>query len=362
MWRAELTFTPDEIWVEEGLEECDTTARARRAAPRARLRPFADLAAAMRRLESLDVAAAKRRLVIARRAGGFVKPFPTGDGIRASGWHYFIPAIGCPADCRYCFLQTYHSGGAPVVFAGLDAMFGEMAATAAAEPESYFYGGELCDSLMLEPFLDSVPRLVAMFEGLPSATLELRTKSDDVDPLIYAASRCRSGRAPRNVIVSWTFTPEDAAREFEPGAADTASRIAAARRVAAAGYRVGVRLDPVIIETGWIHRYERLVDELCAALPPEGIESVHIGCMRFNRALKAKASERSFPRPLCGEFAEASDGKFRYPRPVRAAAYAAIAAMVREWGSAIPVKLCMETAEVHADFRKLAQKCPQDCR
>lgn len=347
-----MAFVPDRIFIQEGLEQSAVARRAKGAAPGAAVEEFADLAELMARMEGVGRGEAKRCLAVARRAGGFVKEFPTGEGIRSSGWHYFIPAIGCPADCAYCFLRTYHTGGTPIVFAELEAMFEEIEAKSLQVGGGYFYGGELCDNLMLEGVLEIVPRLVELFRRRPEATLELRTKADDVDALIEAAGR---GGAPGNVIVSWTFSPAQAAREYEAGAPALERRLLAVKRVARAGYRVGVRLDPVILLPGWREAYSALIGELAAAMEPAAVESVHIGCMRFTPQLKAAAAG-SQGIIYSGEFVLASDGKFRYPRPLRTAAYSYIAALIRRWNGTIAVKLCMETPEVHADFKRLCEK------
>jgi len=343
-----MPFVPDAILIEEACQGSEVAARAKRIAPRASVEVFGDLGVLLRRMEMLPAEVAKRNLVIARRAGGFVKEFPAGPGITRSGWHYFIPAIGCPADCRYCFLETYHPVHVPVVFDGLDRMLAEVEAKARENGGGYFYGGELCDNLMLEPFSEVVAPLVELFRGLPNATLELRTKSAQVAHLVAA------GASP-NVVVSWTFTPDDVAMEFEKGTASLEERLASADAVRRAGFSVGVRMDPIVLSSDWRRSYMRLVSALSVHLDASGVDSVHLGCMRYTPALKA-AAEARFGRggPFAGEFAAGPDGKLRYPRPVRVAAYVEIARMIREWDERIPVRLCMETPAVTADFERIS--------
>ncbi|MCD6404928.1 MAG: hypothetical protein J7M19_03805 [Planctomycetes bacterium] len=344
-----MAVFPERILVAAGLEESEAVERATAAAPGAPVEVFDDgLSLTLSRLERLGAEEAKKTLVIARRRGGFVKPFPSGRGMRSSPWHYFIPAIGCPADCRYCFLQVYHPANSPVVFADQAAMLAEIERKSDEVGGGYFYGGELCDNLMLERFLGITGPLIDLFRRLPDATLELRTKSADVGALLEA------GTAP-NVVVSWTFSPETLARDFEPGAASAADRIEAARRVQRVGFRVGVRFDPIVLFEGWREEYEALVSILSAALDASLVESAHLGCIRFTPALKQVVQER-FGRtsPFDGEFAASSDGKLRYPRPLRSAAYAEIARMIARWDNGIAVRLCMETPQVEADFTSFA--------
>jgi spore photoproduct lyase len=286
---------------------------------------------------------AKRRLVIADRRGGFVKEFPSGRGLGPSDWQYFIPAIGCPADCRYCFLQAYHPAGAPVVFAETHRLFDEIRSESERLKGGYFYGGELCDSLMLEPFSALVPALLDLFRSLPDATLELRTKSAGVEPLLNAD-------APPNIIVSWTFSPREIVRRFEAGTASATERIEAARRVQKAGYKIGIRLDPVVLTDGWLSQYKVLVAGLAESLDPALVESVHLGCLRFTPALKAVVQARyGESAPFDGEFVMGPDGKMRYPRPLRATAYSTLKGLLSRWSGDFPVWLCMETPQMMSD-------------
>jgi spore photoproduct lyase len=344
-----MPFVPERIFVERGVEDCAVALRSRQAAPGAALEVFEDLPGLLARFETVPSAEAKKNLVVARRAGGFVKEFPSGPGVTASGWRYFIPAIGCPADCRYCFLQTYHPAGVPVVFADQGALLAEVAEKARELGGGYFYGGELCDNLILERQIGVLPRLVELFRTMPEATLELRTKSDEVEPLLAA------GPAP-NVTIAWTFSPREIAETCETGVPHLGQRIAAARKVQDAGFRIGIRLDPIVLDDGWQDAYRCLLAQLSGALDPRMVESVHLGCMRYTPALKA-ATVRRFGRgaPFAGEFVQSSDGKFRYPRPARAAAYGGIAKMVRGWARGIPIRLVMETPEVIQDFNRLAR-------
>ncbi len=337
------------LHIQRGLEESVEAARARGSAPGAAEESFDDLGALLAGFEALDATEAKRHLVIARRAGGFVKEFPAGPGIRPNGWRYFVPAIGCPADCRYCFLQTYHPAGAPIVFAEREALFGEIRDAAERLGGGYFYGGELCDDFLLEDVAGIARPLVELFGGLHGAKLELRTKGAGVSSL---------GEAPRsgNVIISWTFTPSVTAERLEKGTASLAERIGAARLAQEAGYVVGVRMDPIVLCEGWEAAYAEMVGQMASQLDSARIESAHLGCLRFTGGLKAAVNARfGGEESFAGEFAKSPDGKYRYLRPVRAAAYAAIAGMVRRWSRDIPVRLCMETEAVEADFRRFSE-------
>jgi len=331
---------PDVVYIQSAVRASGAGERARSIAPQAEIVEFDDLGALLRDLEGLPARTAKRRLVVAQRRGGFVKEFPGGRGVRAPDWYYFIPAIGCPADCRYCYLQGYHPANTPVVFAATAEMLEEMARTSRAVGGGYFYGGELCDSLMLEGVAGSISGLVELFRRLPDARLELRTKSHAVDTLLTTAPAA-------NVVVSWTFSPPSVQTRFEQGAAGWLERIDAARRVQKHGYRIGVRFDPIILISGWRREYAALVRVLFEALDTGGVDFVQMGCLRFAPALKNVVIERfGESAPFDAEFVMGPDGKYRYPRPLRAAAYGYIADLIKSAAPGLPITLCMETPEM----------------
>jgi spore photoproduct lyase len=341
-------FTPRAIYCERGLRSGDFVARVRDRAPHAHFLEYDDLPRLLADLESLPPGESKSSLVLATRSGGFVKPFPCGPGLVSPGWHYFIPAIGCPASCRYCFLHSYHPAGAPVVFANQKDMLAELESAILEDAAGYFYGGELCDNLMLEEYLGLVQPLINLFSRYPQAILELRTKSADVGPLLAA------GSLP-NVIVSWTMSPSSIVDKYEQGAATLSGRIRAAERAQGAGFRVGIRFDPIILEGGWRGEYESLVREMAASLDPRRVDSVQMGCMRFMPGLKA-ATQDSFGRSelYSSEFAVSLDGKYRYPRHVRIAAYVQIARLLRAWSNDLNPTLFMESESVAAGFAAAA--------
>jgi spore photoproduct lyase len=66
----------------------------------------------------------------------------------------------------------------------------------------------------------------------------------------------------------------------------------------------------------------------------------------------AEIVRREWPRSdiLDGELVRSSDGKYRYFRPLRLAAYREIAQVIRGFAPDARIDLCMETDEVRKDF------------
>lgn len=217
----------------------------------------------------------KRRpaLVLARKHDRRVLPAPEGYGLGGRRNFYLSLTLNCPYDCRYCFLQGMVRSAHWVAFVNLEDFVADLAATAAAgagEP-SWFFAGYDADSLALDGLTGQLRDFLPAVAALPLAHLELRTKSASVAPLVAATPWERA-------VVAWSFTPHP---RLEPGVPSLARRLAALRRVALRGWKIGLRFDPLIWSEGFRAAYERLFDAVFAAVPAGSLHSVSLGPFRL---------------------------------------------------------------------------------
>lgn len=242
----------------------------------------------------------KRRpaLILAEKTGEPVLPAPEGYGVGAERNFYFSPMLNCLYDCRYCFLQGMFRSANYVVFVNdehFHAAIERTAAEAADEPV-FFFSGYDCDSLALEPVTGFVETWLPLFERLPNAWLELRTKSVQLRPLI--------DREPlANVVVAYSFTPEAVSRQTEHGVPPLARRVEAMARLQRQGWPVGLRFDPLILHEGFEANYRELFDRVFEALDVERLHSVSLGPFRlprpvFRRMARLYPEEPLFAAPL----------------------------------------------------------------
>ena len=201
-------------------------------------------------------------------------------------------ASGCafaPA-CDYCYLQsTFWYLAAPRLFTNVEDLLGDVRAWIARDglESTVLNTGNLSDSLAFDRERPLAARLVELFreeaerKGRPHALL-LVTKGgrDDAAPL--------TGLAPSpNVIVSFSLNESGAAAAHEGGAPPVDERLAAARSLKDAGWRVRIRIDPMIAG----HPYADLAARVARIAP----ERVTLGCLRADRV----------PVGLCEETEEA---------------------------------------------------------
>lgn len=234
--------------------------------------------------QSFRVQKQRPSLVLARRHERRVLPVPEGYGLGGRGF-YFSLTLNCPYDCRYCFLQGMYRSAHWVVFVNLEEFVADVARTAGeTDGESWFFAGYDADSLALEGMTGHVADLLPALAAIPGARLELRTKSTHVAPLLAAEPSQR-------VVVAWSFTPH---ADLEPGVPPLASRLAALRRVAERGWRVGLRFDPLIWSEGFRDAYDRLLDAVFVAVPPAALHSVTLGPFRLPSGF-FRTVERLYP-------------------------------------------------------------------
>ncbi|HEY8382304.1 MAG TPA: radical SAM protein [Microvirga sp.] len=180
-------------------------------------------------------------------------------------------AEGCPAHCQYCYLAGSLSGppvtrayaNLPDILAALDGHAGRGAITSRSEARAHegttFEASCYTDPLGIEHLTGSLSALIRHF-GAWDAPVQLRftTKFDAVEPLLAIAHNRRT-----RIRVSVNAEP---ALRFEGGTASLAGRFHAMRRMALAGYRVGLTIAPIMPVEGWRDAYGVLLDQAATAL------------------------------------------------------------------------------------------------
>lgn len=203
-------------------------------------------------------------------------------------------AEGCPAHCSYCYLAGSLSGP-PItrVYANLEEILaaapnylgqGKVTSRSAARAHEGTTYEASCytDPLGIEALTGSLSAAIAWF-GRWDAPVQLRftTKFADVEPLLGLV---HAGRTRMRASVN----PRAYAR-FEGGTAPVAQRLAALRRMALAGYPVGLTIAPIIAAEGWQQAYGELIGDAGVALAgiPELDLTVELITHRYTAGSKA---------------------------------------------------------------------------
>jgi len=344
---APMKFELDSIIIEEG---CRTTAVANRVIAGADGIPvqFVDDARAAARLDPSaadSFAAGKRRMILMNRRSPFLMGCPAGSNeFACCGYLVMVLASNCPMDCSYCFLQEYVADNPGFqLYANYSDAFDELdrLQPRANGAKLRIGTGELADSLAFDSRTGIAADFVDYFARRDHLTLELKTKTDEIENLLHVDPR-------GHTLVSWTLSPDRVFRSSEHRTASPQARIAAARRVLEAGYKVAFHLDPMIAYSEADRDYAELIESLFSVVPPEAISFISMGGLRMTPSLRRRARER-FPEDpmLLGEEVLTPDGRYRTFTPLRLKLYGKLRELIAQAHPKMPIYLCMESASVH---------------
>jgi len=248
-------------------------------------------------------------LIIADKKKQFVLSAPDEYGIGGDKNYYFSHMLNCIYDCRYCFLQGMYRSAHYVLFVNYESFADDIVKTVNAFPDqsSFFYSGYDCDSLALEPVTNFVDFILPVFENLPAATLELRTKSTQIRALL--------DREPiNNCVVAFSLSPDNIVAHLEAKTPSLSKRIEAMRKLQARGWKIGLRFDPLIYHADYLLHYSAMFKQVANALDSSLIHSISLGAFRmpekfFRNMIKLYPKERLFAGSL-----EENDGMVSYEK------------------------------------------------
>ncbi len=229
-------------------------------------------------------------LILARKHEGYVLNAPDGYGVGGTKNYYFSVMLNCLYDCRYCFLQGMYRSAHHVVFVNFEDFAADIHKRLrdhGDDDEVWFFSGYDCDSLAMEPMFGFGEYFVDIAEREPKLWLELRTKSTQIRSLM--------AREPvDNVVVAFSFTPSQISESLEHRVPALSKRISAMVQLQRRGWKVGIRLDPLIFATDYQIQYSNLLEELFGEIDSKQLHSASVGVFRLPKAFY-KNLEKLYP-------------------------------------------------------------------
>ncbi len=197
----------------------------------------------------------------------------------SADWQFHI-AQGCPAHCQYCYLAGSLSGppitrayaNLPEILEGLRPYAGTGRITSRsrnrAQEGTTFEASCYTDPLGIEHLTGALAESIRFFGGW-DAPVQLRftTKFDAVAPLLSLPHHGKTR-------IRFSVNAASVARDFEGGTANITQRLSALRRMALAGYPVGLTVAPIMQTANWQGEYTDLFAAVASAL--DGIEKVDL--------------------------------------------------------------------------------------
>ena len=279
---------------------------------------------------------------------------------------------GCYYSCMYCFLQITYRAMFPYIkinvnLEDLKKAILNIAKRNKNEKPLSFNCGEKLDSLSFDNIIGITKVLVPFFAETPelsNSTLLLLTKSDYVDNLVDMAKV--NPATTKNTVVSWSLNSDEFARKYELKAPSPQGRLTAAQRCQNAGYRIRLRIDPLLFLPNWESGYEKLVRDIFETyqLRPEIIT---LGSLRFEAGLRSLAKARfNNPDLFDYDFVVEGHDKRRYKFEDRIKLYQHLIVNIEKWskktGIALPhIGLCKEKEKVWVELGLDLKECHCNC-
>lgn len=217
-------------------------------------------------------------LILAEKQNKKVMPTPAQYETGGGAHYYFSHMLNCVYDCRYCFLQGMLRSANYLVFVNYEEFLDEIRSLAQQHKDddkpTWFFSGYDCDSLAYEPVTGFAEHFVPAFKDIPNAVLELRTKSTQVRSLLKIP-------AQDNVVVAYSLSPDRVAQELEIGAPSLDKRIDALSKLQQAGWRIGLRFDPIIWHKDYVNDYTSMIERVFDVLDAKRVDSVTLGGFRL---------------------------------------------------------------------------------
>ena len=261
-------------------------------------------------------------------------------------------ATGCPFDCSWCYLKgTFRfssSKANPRVkdYEKIERHLGTFLEFV-SKPE-LLNTGELADSLMTEGGTHPFSKFaIPLFESQDRHKVLFVTKSSRIEHLLEMEAQDR-------VIVSFSLNPSSIAERWEKRAPAAEGRIEAGRKLYDRGYKVRIRIDPMVPVDGWEEKYLELLDQIFNAFVPERLT---IGSLRGLQSTINGSSDKSWVRYL----SEASNWGRKIEFAIRSEMYRLVLVYIREKHEYQRLALCKETKamwqSLNMDYRKIRCNC-----
>lgn len=281
-----------------------------------------------------------------------------------------LASNGCFYRCEWCYLKLTYRAAFPFITIRVQYnRIKEQLLKRLNESRDpiIFNSGELADSLSMEHLTRAGREFIPWFGQSQNGNLFMLTKSDNVDEILDL---------PHNghTIIAWSMNNPIVSRKYEIGAPSFERRLEAAKKVQDAGYRLRIRLDPIIHSDGWEKEYADTIKRIFEKISPENIT---VGTLRFEEAfynirntiftkgsdlpaileeMRPMFSPKKFPGSK-----KLKSGKFSYLEEKRVEIFNSVIKEIRKY-SDCSIALCKESANVWERVALPLSKCTCTCQ
>ena len=170
----------------------------------------------------------------------------------------------------------------------------------------WFYSGYDCDSLANEPMTRFTEYFIPLVKSIDNAWMELRTKSTQVRSMLQLEPSSK-------VVTAFSFSDAVSHARLEHGVPSIEKRVNAMSRLIDAGWRVGLRFDPVVYHRNYQSAFVDLLEQIFTRIDAQKLHSVSLGSFRLTRD-HFRSISRLYPEePLFAQKMNLDNGIISYP-------------------------------------------------
>lgn len=274
--------------------------------------------------KELSYSEEKKYMFFGIKKGKFLKEYHLDKKFKGIKEEYYLSyENNCPLNCLYCYLRDYYNHGAFSFYVNFEDMFKEL--DQFNKKGVMISAGIVNDSFIFDKLTGASKRLIEYFKKRDDLNLELRTKTDNIDNLLEI-------EAAKNIIVSFTFNPDIVIKKYELSTATLEKRVNAAKKLQEKGYKIGLRLDPMIYVEDFDKRYGEMIEYIFENIDHSMVADIGVGALRYRKDLKEKVLKERQTDLFFNEMIIGIDGKTRYFKKIRLDMYKFVVKKIKEIG------------------------------
>jgi len=277
----------------------------------------------------------KPALILAKKVGKKIHDIPKSFSIGGKKNYYFSHMLNCIYDCEYCFLQGKHMSAHYLLFVNYEDFFIEIEKKIKQNcfEKSYFFSGYDCDSLAFDGITGFIKSFFPIFKRNKNAILELRTKSVQIHEILKY-------KPIDNCIVAFSFTPDNISKLIEHKVPSVKKRIIVMKKLADAGWKLGLRFDPIVPACNFAKIYENLFKNIASNIPEKSMHSISFGMMRFPKKMFKKMIKENPNKRITSLPFENRNGIYSYNKKIENKLENIITKKLKKYMSNIPIYNC----------------------
>jgi len=224
----------------------------------------------------------KKSLIIAKLESNPITLAPAWYG-HTNTAYFFKTSLNCIYDCSYCFLKGAFKTEHMVCFVNYDDIKTQIShhietlQKTNIREEIWMYSSDYSDIQWMDSFSNFNKEFIGFFEKFSGVKMEIRTKSWNIKSLLDLWF------TPQNTEIAFSLNPQVLIDEYESGTASLKQRISAINTLIEKGWKVGIRLLPLLPVNNYKEIYKDFFKLLSSEIDMNKIYSSFASWLLFTK-------------------------------------------------------------------------------